>query len=231
MASFRNVNIYIKRTELHDTKEYIIQALRDNGYGKVSDITFIPKKNEYGQDYNGAIVVMEMWYNTELVKKMFEDFQTLDRMSKVVHNFRPYRYWIVQEYKQQVATVKNTCFVEPSLPDSQKVIYLENLLHSLSVQMNHFQTITEKSEQQIMDYECQQVRSSLINAELRYELNEKTMEKSNEKDKQIHELTMKLWKTSVDLLKKQEECEELKQELEDEKSISNYWREQLSELN
>jgi hypothetical protein len=56
-----NTHLYIVRAENHHTEEYIRKALKDIVI--ISQMTFVPKKNEKGQTYNGVVLLIREWIN------------------------------------------------------------------------------------------------------------------------------------------------------------------------
>lgn len=239
-----NMSIYIKRAEMHHTKTYIINAFYINNYGLVSDVIFIKKTNDFGKDYNGAIVTFEKWFINDNVTALFNGInESLDGTAKIIHDNYYKKYWIVNVHKNDVK--KNTIPIidnnlDDNLDDKEKINYLESMVASMSIQTQILQSKQEKNEKKMMEYEQLSSREYIINSELRIQLEEKDIlieiqEKNNKKEKNelksiIEKLNYRIEILETNLNKKRKECLELKQDLYDEKCINNFVQEELYEL-
>lgn len=89
--------IYIKRAELFHDQAYITKALAP--YGTVSAVEFLPKSNERGQKYNGAIVTFSAWNAHSPNTQCLFDNLAVSNDVYVYHNNQ--HHWVVMEYKKK----------------------------------------------------------------------------------------------------------------------------------
>jgi hypothetical protein len=237
MNSIKNVVLYIKRAETFHTKEFIIDAFSSNNIGKVRDVRFIQKRGDYGKDYNGVVVIFERWNLNSGVKQLFNQMSdSPDGTTKFTYDYNNRRYWIINVYKPQIPENEEITAVDPSLPDKERIKELENLVKSMTVQMHYLQTRQEKTERQLMQAEHDDTQTRLYNMELRYLVEDSEMDKKwaeedlQETIKHTESLRCLNARMSIDLGRKQNECDGLKQELLDEKCILNYIQEQAIEM-
>ena len=242
-SSVKNMSIYIKRAEMHHTKNYITNALYKNNYGNVSDVVFIKKTNDFGKEYNGAIVTFEKWFINDNVKNLFNDIaESSDGTSKIIHDTYYNKYWIVNIHKNETSkVVENIPKIDTSnLDDKEKINYLESMIASITIKNQILQTSQEKNEKKIMEYQQISSHEYLVNCELKNQLEEKDIlieiqEKNYKKEKTelqtiIERLNFRIDILETNLNKKRAECIELKQDLYDEKCIANFVQEELYEL-
>jgi hypothetical protein len=241
MSQFKNVSLYIKRAEMHHTKNYIINAFYTNNYGKVNDVVFIKKSNDNGKEYNGVIVTFEKWFiNTKVISLFNTMKETLDGTAKIIHDNYYNKYWIVNIHKQEMPNIEDISISDPNLPDKERINYLESIVASISIQNQLLQSTHEKNEKKMMEYEQISSREYMINSELKIQLEEKDMlieiQENNYKNKKTElELIIEKLNNRIDILEtnlnnKRKECLELKQDLYDEKCINNFVQEELYEL-
>jgi hypothetical protein len=236
--SFSNIALFIKRAEIYHSKEYIIEILRNLNYGEVSDVQFIKKTNfTTGQEYNGAIVTFKRWFMNSHVQILFDQMNTsTDRTAKITHDKYGQRYWVVCHHKSLPAVPAQTT-VNPDLPDKIRIEELEKLVASMTAQMHFFQLQQEKTEQKFMEYENKEIHALLVNAELRSQLKEKDYEiqqdlQSELTNTRLHaiELRRQVETTRFELEEKKIECEDLREELYEERNILAYIHAQANEM-
>lgn len=237
MTSIKNVVLYIKRAEAFHTKEFIIDAFSSNNIGNVRDVKFIQKRGDYGKDYNGVVVVFERWNMNSGVKQLFNQMsESPDGTTKFTYDSYNRRYWIINVYKPHFPENEENTAVDPSLPDKERIKELENLVKSMAAQMHYLQTRQEKTERQLMKAEHDDTQTRIYNMELRYqvedaEIDKKCVEEELEETIKKAELLRRVnVGMSIDLCRKQNECDGLKQELLDEKCILNYIQEQATQM-
>ena len=242
MSDFKNLSIYIRRAEMHHTKNYIINALFKNNYGKVSDVVFIKKTNDFGKEYNGAIVTFEKWFINDNVTSLFNLInESNDGTAKIIHDIYYNKYWIINIHKNELLNVVNKIpTINDGIDDKEKINYLESIIASMTIQNQILQSKQEKNEKRMMDYEYMNSREYMINCELKDQLEEKDIlievqEKNNKKEKSEFETIIERLNFRIDILetnlnKKRKECLDLKQDLYDEKCINNFVQEELYEL-
>lgn len=232
--SISNISLYFKRAELFHTKEYIINTLRDYQYGDVDEVKFIKKSNiETGNEYYGAIVTFKSWFKSNNVQKLFEQMNSSpDGTAKIRHDYNGCRFWMVCQHQLPVDTKINSS-VNLDLPDKERIAELEKLVTSMSAQMYFIQRQQEKNEQKFMEYEQNEIQSALINGELRSQLEEKEFEISviltNTKMK-VLDLTRHLETVGFVLEEKKIECDELREELYEDKNILEYIHKEANEM-
>lgn len=239
----KNVSIYIKRAEMHHTKNYIINALYKNNYGNVSDVVFIKKTNDFGKEYNGAIVTFEKWFINSNVTSLFNSINdSSEGTAKIIHDNYYNKYWIVNVHKKELpSVVENVPIIDTSkLDDKEKIIYLESLVASMTIQNQILNLNQEKSEKKMMEYEQISSHEYLVNCELKIQLEEKDLFREVDKKKYeneklelksiIEKQNFRIDILETNLNKKRNECMALKQDLYDEKCINNFVQEELYEL-
>ena len=169
------IALYIRRAELHHTKEYISKALEFNMYGIVKDIQFVAKSSG-SIAYNGVIVIFNSVFLNARVISMCNDLtDTVDKTSKIYHDFTG-KYWIVNEHKQQELLehedddeIDN---IIETMSHDTKVDTLTTMLKSSAVQMHYLQKSNQRNERQLMDQSNDETHSFLCNAELRDQIEE-----------------------------------------------------------
>jgi hypothetical protein len=232
--TFSNIALYIKRAELSCTKEYIIDSFFANKYGKVKDIKFINKTDNNGNNYNGVIVTFDVWFMNEKVTQLLNEMNSSkDGTTKLIHNHYTRRFWFVQEYKTKVSEISETILVNSDISDTEKIKELEQLVRSMEAKMYAMQLKLEKNEQKMMEYEHEQTRQHLHNGELRSQLLEKDMLIKwieEEKDEIKADLERKLTFIGIDYLKKEKECEHLKQQIYDQENIIMYVQKECQDM-
>ena len=237
MTSIKNVVLYVKRAEAFHTKEFIISAFSSNNIGIVRDVSFIQKRGEYGKDYNGVVVVFERWNMNSCVKQLFNQMlESPDGTTKFTYDSYNRRYWIINVYKPHFPENEENTTIDPNLPDKERINELEKLVKSMAAQMHYLQTRQEKTERQLMQAEHYDTQIRIYNMELRYQVEDAERDKEwveedlQETIKKIESLRSLNARMVVDLGRKQDECDGLKQELLDEKCILNYIQEQAIEM-
>jgi hypothetical protein len=235
--SFSNIALYIKRAEVYQDGDYIKDSFRYQNYGEVSEVKFIEKLNSVtGIKYYGAIVKFKIWFNNSHVRLLLERMSiSTDGTAKVYHGYDN-RYWVVCQFKEQTPSVAITN-IDQSLPDKVRIAELEKLVASLSAQMHFMQLEQEKKEQKFMDYEFREIRSALVNAELRAQLEEKQAELEADVPTEltnarlkIAELGRQVETVQFELEEKKIECEALQEELYEERNILAYIHAQANEM-
>lgn len=238
-TSFNNVALFIKRAEDFHTKEFIIEAFASNNIGKVSDVKFIKKNSDYGKTYNGVIVIFERWNMNKQVETLFNEMSSSpDGTTKFY--FNSYRYWFINVHRQKLPECEETLIVESPLSDKEKISKLEELVKSMSAQIYYMQTRQEKSECSLMDLEHKEINHHLINMELRYQLEEKDLEKNlledeyKEKLNKIQEENEMLYSrsalNSIDMTRKEIQIENLEKEVRDYINILSYKENQINKI-
>lgn len=167
--------LYIRRAELHHTKEYIAKALEFNMYGIVKDVQFVAKSSG-SIAYNGVIVIFNTVFLNARVISMFNDLtDSTDKTSKIFHDFTG-KYWIVNEHKQQELELDEEedavdDIIAEIAPDNM-VDTLTQMLKSSAVQMHYLQKSNQRNERQLMEQSNDETHSFLCNAELRDQIEE-----------------------------------------------------------
>ena len=222
-----NKSLFIKRAEDYQNKEFIFNVFHKKNIGKVNDVTFIKKQNNVGKSYNGVIVTFEKWYNNSLIDEI-----NSSQNGTVKFNFNN-SYWFINLHKESEVDNVNVNIdidIDINLSDKDRIKQLEDLVKSMSSQMNY---LKERSERIIMDYEHKHTQQHLNNIELRAQLDDKDAERTwIEAD----------FKEDIDTLKEQNElmcahlerkyyeCEKLKEELKEKTCMLSYSENQITEM-
>ena len=174
--------LYIRRAELHHTKEYISKALEFNMYGIVKEVQFIAKSSGTVA-YNGVIVIFDSVFLNARVISMFNDLtDSVDKTSKIFHDFTG-KYWIVNEHKQQELELDEEeddevdNIISEMSTASSKVDALTKIVKSSAVQMHYLHKSIQRNERQLMEQSNNETHSFLCNAELRDQIEEHIQDK------------------------------------------------------
>lgn len=108
-----NTHVYIVRAENHHNEEYIRKALCD--IAVISKMTFVPKKNEKGQTYNGVVLLIREWIN-----KTSGMLEALNESKEYRYNHSPKYHWLMTRHliegppaaKEEEATTEEKPAVE-----------------------------------------------------------------------------------------------------------------------
>ena len=86
-----NTHVYIVRAENHHNEEYIRKAFSDIAI--ISQITFVPKKNEKGQTYNGVVLLIREWIN-----KTSGMLEALNESKEYRYNHSSKYHWLMTRH-------------------------------------------------------------------------------------------------------------------------------------
>jgi hypothetical protein len=182
-SSFKNISLFIKRAETHQTADFITDMFKKNNIGIVKEVQFITKRNNCGDNYNGVIVRFERWYNNETTEKLINDLSSAVN-GALKFNFNKYQYWFISVHKEEIPVeLEEKLIVDASLTDKEKISKLEEIIKSMSTQIYYMEKRLEKAETSMMECERKNVQHHIINTELLFEIEEKEMEKKWMKDK------------------------------------------------
>lgn len=181
-SSFNNVALFIKRAEEYQTKEFIVNAFDLNKIGKVKDVKFIKKTNDYGKNYNGVIVIFERWNSNRMVQNLFTEMAASNDGTTKFY-FDNYKYWIINVHRQKLPECEEILTVDPGLTDTERINQLEELVKSMTSQIFYMQSRQEKAERELMENELKETYHRLFNMELRAQLQEKDWEKDRSEKK------------------------------------------------
>ena len=87
-----NTHVYIVRAEHHHNEEYIKRAFSE--IAVISQMTFVPKKNEKGQTYNGVVLLIREWIN-----KTNGMLDTLNEGKEYRHNHCAKYHWLMTRHQ------------------------------------------------------------------------------------------------------------------------------------
>ena len=87
-----NTHVYIVRAENHHNEEYIKRAFSE--IAVISQMTFVPKKNEKGQTYNGVVLLIREWIN-----KTNGMLDTLNEGKEYRHNHCSKYHWLMTRHQ------------------------------------------------------------------------------------------------------------------------------------
>lgn len=88
----QNIHVYIVRAENYHNEEYIRTAFRDIAI--ISQMTFVPKKNEKGQTYNGVVLLIRKWIN-----KTNGMLETLSESKEYRHQHTSKYHWLMTRHR------------------------------------------------------------------------------------------------------------------------------------
>ena len=221
-----NVALFIKRAEDYQTKEFIINIFHKKNIGKVNEVTFIKKQNHTGKTYNGVIVSFEKWYNNNLLNEI-----NSSQNGTFKFNFNN-SYWFINVHKEVLQLEECTEIILPNnnLSDADRIKQLEDLVKSMSSQINY---LKERSERTIMEYEHKHTQQHLNNIELRAQLDDKDAELTwieSDFKEDIETLKGENHILSAHLEKKYYECLALKEELTEQTCMLTYTQHQITEM-
>jgi hypothetical protein len=165
-----NISLYIKRVELHHTKEYIIKVFKE--YGIIEDVIFISKSNDNGQKYNGATILFKSWqYNTK-VKELFQKLKEKeDSTIKIHHN--PKYFWVVSEHKIK----KENFSAEKEIPEL--TIVPENaleIINDLKLKLFMLESLMQKKEMFCMSLENERTNTWIKSKGIEFQLDDKNVQ-------------------------------------------------------
>lgn len=215
-----NVALFIKRAEEYQTKEFIINIFHKQNIGKVNDVKFIKKQNHTGKCYNGVIVSFEKWYNHNLLNEI-----NSAQNGTFKFNFNN-SYWFINVHKEVLEEI----ILPNNLSDTDRIKQLEDLVKSMSSQMNY---LKERSERTIMEYEHKYTQQHLNNIELRAQLDDKDAERSwieSDFKEDIDSLKGENQLLCAHLDRKYHECLALKEELTEQTCMLVYTQTQITEI-
>ena len=224
-SSYDNLALFIKRAEEHQTEEIIVRAFANNNIGKVKEVVFIKKQNACGQPYNGVIVIFERWNKNTLVEKLLNEMLASPDGTTRFY-FDNTRYWIINIHKQKMSQCEETTFVDPALPDREKVVKLEELLKSMSAQMHYNQLTQEKMESRIADLEQKETHHHLVNMELQAQL-EDTQDNFDNLRANMEHLRCGL---SEQIREKDAIIGEMERDIADNQCIISYMEQQVQDM-
>jgi hypothetical protein len=173
-----NISIYIRRAEINQSESYI-KSVIENNYGLVSTIEFKNKKNEQGMEYNGVVIYFKQWFNNDKVKQLFNDLNnTTEKISKIIHNSKSNKYWIVNVHTTpSIANLNNLTILNiEHLSQSEQIIELTNIVHSISSQLQFLQTKCENNEKILQQTLHDNTLYHMKNDDLAWEIEQKNDE-------------------------------------------------------
>jgi hypothetical protein len=220
-----NKSLFIKRAEEYQNKEFIFNVFHKKNIGEVKDVTFIKKQNHTGKSYNGVIVTFNKWYNNSLIDDIIKN-------GTIKFNFNN-SYWFINIHKEPELEecIKDIDIdIDINLSDKDRIKQLEDLVKSMSSQMNY---LKERSERIIMDYEHNHTQQHLNNIELRAQLDDKDAERTwIEADfkEDIDALKAENQLMCAHLDRKYYECLALKEEITEKTCMLSYCENQITEM-
>jgi hypothetical protein len=223
-----NVSLFIKRAEEYQTKEFIINIFHKKNIGQVKDVKFIKKQNHTGKSYNGVIVTFDKWYNNNLLNEI-----NSAQNGTFKFNFNN-SYWFINVHKEEFIhlpdVIPDVNLPDVNLPDKDRIKQLEDLVKSMSSQINY---LKERSERTMMDYEHTHTQQHLYNIELRAQLDDKDTERSwieHDFKEDIDTLKTENKLLSAHLERKYYECEGLREELKEQTCMLAYTENQVESM-
>jgi hypothetical protein len=169
-------NFYIKRTELHHDLIYIKNAFSD--IGEIEKIDFIPKQNDKGQKYHGAIITcIRLTYSTECNNLLLQLENKQEPFAKFFHCAK--YFWLISYHAIKIKMdpepeVKSETKTETSINeylwenddrlDDNAMIYLrvmKRLVEKLKLEKDILELQSEIKERASMSAEHAQMQQWL----------------------------------------------------------------------
>ena len=114
-----NTHVYIVRAENHHNEEYIRKAFSDIAI--ISQMTFVPKKNEKGQTYNGVVLLIREWIN-----KTSGMLEALNESKEYRYNHSSKYHWLMTRH-----LIEGPPTVVEGLPTTEESIIEEETTEGL----------------------------------------------------------------------------------------------------
>jgi len=184
MNTNNNLSLYIKRVELHHTQEYISKVFKD--FGCVEEVTFIPKSNDNGQKYNGAIIKFEKWNFNNKVEELWKKLKEKDDSTfKIYHNNK--YFWVVSEHKIKVSETKQTELINDK--DYQNITTEDalNIINDLKLKLLLLESTLQKKESFCMKIEEERIHTWKNSKQTEFQLDDRDVQ-IMWKDNEIEEL-------------------------------------------
>jgi hypothetical protein len=89
------MNLYIPHVFGNVTKEFMIQTIEFQGFGKVKNIDFVEKMGKNGKVYNSAFVHFDYWYDSITSVNFQERVKNPDKEARIVYS-EPW-FWVCFE--------------------------------------------------------------------------------------------------------------------------------------
>jgi hypothetical protein len=173
------LKLYLPRVE-HD-KDYVSNAFRS--YGTIEDILFMPKTDNNGNNYNGAIISFDTW-NMEFQPAidLLEYVKSNHTDSYKFYHYKQ-KFWFVNEYKD----MDRKKFQISNIIEDAKNITNDNNnnFDQMKLKIMFLEAELERSERRFMEYEMKQVTDSLYNRELLQQIDMHIA--SNNRMKELHD--------------------------------------------
>jgi len=225
MTSFA---LYIKRAEEFHTKEFIADVFHRLMCGQVSDVKFIEKHGVMGQKYFGVIVHFYSWINNEFTTKLMNQMASSgDGTTKLFYDLYSKNYWhiMIHQEKEQKQINCESLNIN-GLSDTEKAVYLENMVREMSAQLQFYKTKCERQDVEITNLENLVNLHEVKNNELEYEHNLEI----EEKNKEI-EMWRALANTTQELFNEEKEKREaMEQDFQDNECIMNFLQGEMESM-
>jgi hypothetical protein len=173
------LKIYLPRVE-HD-KDYIANAFRH--YGTIEDIIFMPKTDNNGNTYNGAIVSFNDWNMNYSDAVDLLEYVKADHTDSYKFYHYKQKFWYVNEYKD----LDRKKYQLTNIIEDAKNINNNNNndFDQIKLKILFLEAELERSERRFMEYEMKQLTDSLYNRELLQQID--MLNASNNRMKEQHD--------------------------------------------
>lgn len=172
-----NPSIYIRRCEIHQNEDFIIQMFHLAGYGKVKAIQFFSKTGQRGEPYRAAIVHFHFWFGNQDVQHLWDGIH--NSTTNYVQMSHTQGYWYISIY-QEPAALKAPPIAPVMLSQPQEqtppqyIKWLELQVQQLSEQLHYtrFQLDEKKKEADAKDVELNHTIMIVIDLRDKLEIQE-----------------------------------------------------------
>jgi len=153
------MNLYIPHVFGNVTKEFMIQTIEFQGFGKVKNIDFVEKMGKNGKVYNSAFVHFDYWYDSITSVNFQERVKNPDKEARIVYS-EPW-FWVCFENtgKKQIPGERKERINLKDSKDSNDSDDLSNVF-DFEEEKNEVvlhQEIADKFERELLDeFDCEE---------------------------------------------------------------------------
>ena len=153
------MSLYIPHVFGNVTKEFMIQTIEFQGFGKVKNIDFVEKMGKNGKTYNSAFVHFDYWYDSVTSVNFQERVKNSDKEARIVYS-EPW-FWACFENtaKKHVPGERKERINLKDLKDSNELNDLSNVF-DFEEEKNEVvlpQEIADKFERELLDkFDCEE---------------------------------------------------------------------------
>jgi hypothetical protein len=157
------MSLYIPHVFGNVTKEFMIQTIEFQGFGKVKNIDFVEKMGKNGNTYNSAFVHFDYWYDSVTSVNFQERVKNPEKEARIVYS-EPW-FWACFENtaKKHIPGERKERINLKDLKDSNELNDLSNVFDFEEEKNEVPQEIVDKFERELLDeFDCEDHMSDLI---------------------------------------------------------------------